>query len=117
MTKDQRMWVFYNQEMFVHLNSTNEHAMCNQSIEMSTKLIDGINSPTSPSTIAFTLTSISMDFDPSSHGLVVNSSLSFTSTPTNKRKTKGKYLQRQLESIKHIVSTWEVDSKQSLALL
>jgi hypothetical protein len=26
-------------------------------------------------------------------------------------------LQRQLESIKHIVSTWEVDSKQSLALL
>ncbi len=102
--------------MLVHLKSTNEHAMCNL-LKCRKKLIDGINSPTSPSTIAFTLTSISMDFDPSSHGLIANSSLSFTSIPTNKRKTKGEYLECQLESIKHIVFTWEVDSKQCLVLL
>lgn len=78
--------------MLVHLKSTNEHAM-HSLLKRRQNLIDGINSPTSPSTLASTFTSIFMDLDPSSHGLVANLSLSFTSTPTNKRKIKGEYLQ------------------------
>jgi hypothetical protein len=64
-------------------------------------------------------TSISMDSNPPLVAPVVNSSPSFSSTPTptNKGKTKGGYLQQYSQNIESMASTMEVDSKQHLVLM
>jgi hypothetical protein len=117
-----RKVVLYNEEILVHLKSTNGHAMHNV-LKHRQSLIDNINSPTIPYTPRFILgfihasapTFIFMDDNFPSTTHAINSSLSSTSIPTNKGKMNDEYLQHQSQSIECMASTIEVDSKQCLA--
>jgi hypothetical protein len=107
------------------MKSIDGHAMHNV-FKRRQSLIDDTNSLATPSTSnsipryarPSVPTSISMESDLPVVGLIVNSSLSFTSlAPTNKGRMKGEYLQQQSQNIGYMASTMEVDSKQHLTLM
>jgi hypothetical protein len=91
-----RKMVLYNEEVLVHLKSTNGHAMHNV-FKHQQSLIDVISSPTTPYTPrsilgfihAYAPTFISMNSDLPSTRHVINSSPSSTSIPINKGKMNG----------------------------